>query len=148
MTKLLLVMLAITLAACTPKSGPAKATVEVWKSATCQCCSKWVQHLRDSGFNVSVYDENDLDALKTRFGVPPALASCHTARVDGYTIEGHVPAEDIRRLLADKPTIKGLAVPGMPIGAPGMEAGDQKEVYDVVTIPSSGEPAVYAEHGT
>lgn len=117
MTKLLLVMFAITLAACAPRNDPAKATVEVWKSATCQCCSKWVQHLHDSGFNVSVYDENDLDALKTRFGVPPALASCHTARVDGYTIEGHVPAEDIRRLLADKPTIKGLAVPGMPTGA-------------------------------
>lgn len=147
MVRPLLVLLAVTLVACAPKTDPAKATIEVWKSATCQCCSKWVQHLRDSGFNVNVHNENDLDALKTQLGVPSALASCHTARIGGYVIEGHVPAEDIRRLLAEKPALKGIAVPGMPVGSPGMEVGDQKQVYDVMTIPSSGEPAVYAEHG-
>lgn len=142
----LMIGLVALVAACSPKTDPSKPTVEVWKSPTCQCCSKWVQHLRESGFNVNLHSENDLSPLKTRLGVPPALASCHTGQVEGYVIEGHVPADDIRRLLAEKPAVKGVAVPGMPVGSPGMEQGDQKEPYEVLTFDAVGKTATYAKH--
>ncbi|MEK6805773.1 MAG: DUF411 domain-containing protein [Pseudomonadota bacterium] len=136
----------LLLAACAPKMDSSLPTVEVWKSPTCQCCSKWVQHLRDNGFNINVHSETNLNPLKARLGVPPNLASCHTAQVGGYVVEGHVPAEDIRRLLTEKPAIKGIAVPGMPIGSPGMEVGDQKESFEVIAFQAAGEPVVYAKH--
>lgn len=96
------------------------ATVQVYKSPTCGCCQGWVEHLRESGFAVAVQDVDDLTAIKRMAGVPEALQACHTALVDGYTIEGHVPATAIERLLRERPEIAGLAAPGMPEGSPGM----------------------------
>ncbi|MBL6748876.1 MAG: DUF411 domain-containing protein [Nevskia sp.] len=144
--RFLAALLLACLSGCAPKADPSKPTVEVWKSPTCQCCSKWIQHLRDNGFNVNIHGETDLDAVKARFGVPAALGSCHTAQVGGYVIEGHVPAEDIKRLLAEKPPVKGIAVPGMPVGSPGMEQGSEKEPYETLSFTQAGETAVYARH--
>jgi hypothetical protein len=107
------------------------AMVKVWKDPNCGCCSGWVEHLRGSGFSVAAVDTADLAAIKSQLGVPRELASCHTAQLDGYVIEGHVPAAAIRRLLAERPAALGLAVPGMPIGSPGMEGGTPQP-YDVV----------------
>ena len=110
--------------------APAVATeIEVYKSATCGCCKEWVKHLQANGFSVKAHDVADITAQKTANGVPAKLASCHTAKVDGYVIEGHVPASDIKRLLKERPAVSGLAVPGMPVGSPGMEQG-ARETYD------------------
>lgn len=122
------------------------AEVLVYKSPTCGCCNKWVDHLRANGFSVKTEDVNDITPHKIRGGITPHLASCHTAFVNGYTIEGHVPAGDIKRLLKERPKILGLAVPGMPIGSPGMEQGAHKEKYEVLSIDYSGNTAVYAQH--
>jgi hypothetical protein len=105
--------------------------ITVHKDPTCGCCSGWVQHLQKAGFVAKVVETRDIDAVKTRLGVPNDLAACHTAEISGYVVEGHVPATALRRFLAEKPQAAGLAVPGMPIGSPGMEAG-QPERYDVV----------------
>ena len=103
-------------------STPADATtIQVYKTPTCGCCSKWIDHLRDAGFAVEATDLPDLSRLKAENGVARGLSSCHTALIEGYVLEGHVPASDIERLLAERPTITGLAVPGMPMGSPGME---------------------------
>lgn len=118
--------------------------VTVYKSPSCGCCGKWVDHLRANGFRVTVHDVQNVEPFKERYGVPQRLGSCHTATVNGYVIEGHVPAADIRRLLAEKPKVKGLAVPGMPVGSPGMEQGNVKEPYDVVSFDETGRSAVYA----
>lgn len=124
-------------------AGP---VVEVAKSPACGCCSEWVEHLEDSGFRVKVEDTEDLATVKRRLGVPGDLGSCHTAVVDGYVIEGHVPAEDIRRLLAERPAdVKGLAVPGMPAGSPGME-GPPPVRYDVVAFDGQGGRRIFASH--
>ena len=114
-------------AACMLPSGLLFAATEplvtVHRDPSCGCCSGWVQHLQKAGFPTKVLDSTDLDAVKTRLGVPDDLAACHTAEVSGYVIEGHVPAAALKRFLADKPNATGLAVPGMPIGSPGMEGG-------------------------
>lgn len=107
------------------------ALIKVWKDPNCGCCSGWVEHLRRSGFTVATIDTADLAAVKGELGVPGALASCHTAKLETYLIEGHVPAAAIRRLLAERPAALGLAVAGMPIGSPGMEGGTPQP-YDVV----------------
>jgi hypothetical protein len=110
----------------------------------CGCCTLWVNHIRASGFEVDVIDTRELDAVKRRLGIPPELAACHTAEIAGYVIEGHVPAPAIKRLLAERPSAKGLAVPGMPIGSPGMEvAGQPDEIYDVILFgPARQQPFV------
>jgi hypothetical protein len=108
-----------------------KVPITVHKDPTCGCCSGWVQHLQNAGFATKVLDTRDIDAVKRRLGVPDDLAACHTAEVAGYIVEGHVPAAALRRFLAEKPNATGLAVPGMPIGSPGMEGG-RPEKYDVV----------------
>ena len=105
--------------------------IKVWKDPNCGCCTGWVEHLRRAGFTVTVTDTADMQAVKTRLGVPAELASCHTAEIEGYVIEGHVPAHAISRLLAERTKGLGLAVPGMPIGSPGMEGG-KSEPYDVI----------------
>ena len=105
--------------------------VKVWKDPSCGCCSGWVEHLRRSGLTVAVIDTADLAAVKAALGVPGELASCHTAKIESYVIEGHVPAAAMRRLLAERPAALGLAVPGMPIGSPGMEGGPP-QLYDVI----------------
>jgi hypothetical protein len=108
-----------------------QALITVHKDPTCGCCSGWVQHLQNAGFVTKVLDTRDIDAVKKRLGVPDDLAACHTAEVAGYIIEGHVPAAALRRFLAERPNATGLAVPGMPVGSPGMEGG-RPEKYDVV----------------
>ena len=127
---------------------PADATtIQVYKTPTCGCCSEWIEHLRDAGFRVEATDLTDLTAIKTEHGVTRDLASCHTAFVGDYVIEGHVPAQDIRRLLEERPEIAGLAVPGMPMGSPGMEHPDpsRHEAYDVVAFGPQGR-GVFASH--
>jgi hypothetical protein len=122
------------------------AEVTVYKSATCGCCKEWVKHLEANGFSVKALDVPDLVPYKTANGVPITLGSCHTAKVGGYVIEGHVPASDIKRLLKERPAVSGLAVPGMPIGSPGMEQGNHKERYEVLTFDKQGKTSVYARH--
>jgi hypothetical protein len=115
----------------------AEPLVTVHRDPNCGCCSGWVQHLQKAGFPTKVLDTTNLDAVKTRLDVPDDLAACHTAEVSGYVIEGHVPAIALKRLLAEKPDATGLAVPGMPVGSPGMEGG-APERYDVVLFGPSG----------
>lgn len=121
------------------------AEVIVYKSQTCGCCKKWVQHMRSNGFTVKAHNVKSLVPYKIKYGVTRQLASCHTAVVDGYTIEGHVPAADVKRLLKEKPKVIGLAVPGMPMGSPGME-GHRKDNYVVVSFDAAGNTGVYARH--
>ena len=121
--------------------------VQVWKSPTCGCCGGWVEHLRAEGFEVEVHDVADLRDVKAENGVTDDLASCHTALVDGYVVEGHVPAEDIRRLLAERPDVAGIAAPGMPVGSPGMEVpGRAADPYEVVAFTRDGGRSVFARH--
>ena len=122
--------------------------VRVTKSPQCGCCGAWVEYLRAAGFETKVRDVEQaaLDALKAELGIAPEHASCHTATVEGYVVEGHVPAEDIRRLLAERPEARGLAVPGMPVGSPGMEMGDSRDPYDTLLIGTNGEASVFARH--
>ena len=119
--------------------------VTVYKTSTCGCCNKWVSHLEDNGFQVESIDLRDLRRIKSMSGVGPKLASCHTATVGGYVIEGHVPAEDIQRLLAERPAVKGLTAPGMPPGSPGMETR-RKVPYQVLTFDAEGKTQVFAQH--
>ena len=118
-----------------------EALITVHKDPTCGCCSGWVQHLQNAGFVTKVLDTSDIDAVKKRLGVPDDLAACHTAQLAGFIIEGHVPAAALKRFLAEKPEATGLAVPGMPIGSPGMEGGTP-EKYDVVLFGQNG-PRTY-----
>ena len=124
------------------------SSIEVWKSSTCQCCGAWVKHLEANGFAVKVNDTTTgaLAALKREAGIGDKLASCHTARIDGYFVEGHVPGSDIKRLVAERPDAVGLAVPGMPVGSPGMEQGDEFEPYDVLLVKKDGSTEVFASH--
>ncbi len=115
---------------------PVKALVH--RSPSCGCCGKWVERLRAAGYAVDMVNEADMKAVKTRLGVPEDLASCHTAEIGGYVVEGHTPLAAIDRLLREKPKAVGLAVPGMPAGSPGMEMGDEKEVYEVVLFDAGG----------
>ena len=123
----------------------ATPTITVYKSPSCGCCSAWVDHMRDAGFDMRSIDHEDVDRIKAQFGVAPDVQSCHTALVEGYVVEGHVPARDVKRLLDERPAATGLAVPGMPVGSPGMEQGGHKDPYQVILF-SSSERAVYAEY--
>lgn len=123
-------------------------TVVVNKTPTCGCCGIWVKHLQAAGFAVQVHDLENLAPIKERVGVPFGMGSCHTAEVEGYFVEGHVPAEDIKRLLREKPPAKGLTVPGMPAGSPGMEvASGRVDRYDVLLVGKDGKTSVFATHG-
>lgn len=122
--------------------------IVVNKTPTCGCCGLWVAHLEKAGFVTEVHNMDDLGAIKQRVGVPYGMGSCHTAEVGGYFIEGHVPAEDIKRLLRERPSAKGLTVPGMPAGSPGMEvASGHIDRYDVLLVDKNGQTKVYATHG-
>jgi hypothetical protein len=121
----------------TPALAGERPSVRVHKDPDCGCCNGWVGHLKQAGFTVAAIDTDRLSAVKARLGVPPELASCHTAEIGDYVIEGHVPAVAIDRLLAERPQAKGLAVPGMPVGSPGMEGGEP-EVYEVVLFGRDG----------
>ena len=150
--QLLLASLAATLlpglAAAQRKTVAQGPLVEVWKSPTCGCCKDWVEHLQASGFRTQVHELGNT-AMRARLGIAQELGSCHSARVDGYVIEGHVPAADIRRLLQERPKAIGLAVPRMPIGSPGMDgagyAGHQ-EAYAVLLVARDGATSVYSSH--
>lgn len=131
---------ALTLAGTSRAGAQTLPPVVVHKDPSCGCCGAWVDHLRGAGFQVSVTETDEMTAIKARLGVPQKLASCHTAEVGGYTIEGHVPADEIKRLLAERPAAKGLAVPGMPVGSPGMEvAGANPDRYEVVLFGQEGQ---------
>lgn len=119
----------------------------VHKSASCGCCGSWVEHMRTAGFQVEVRESDNLNPIKERVGVPLAKGSCHTAEVGGYFVEGHVPAQDIKRLLAQKPDAKGLVLPGMPAGSPGMETPDgTTEPYTVDLVGRDGSTTAFARH--
>lgn len=136
-----------SLGACRPESAASGTPITVFKSSTCECCAKWVDHLRANGFAPVVHDEEGMDAIKDRLRVPKDLRSCHTAQVPEYLIEGHVPAADIRRLLAERPQVAGLAVPGMPGGTPGMaQPGEKIEGFDVVAFQKSGGTLLFARY--
>ena len=134
----------------------AKAThdlppVSVWKTATCGCCKDWVLHLRKQGFEVITNDVNDTAPIRQKLGLPLKFASCHTAQVGGYVLEGHVPAFEVKRLLLEKPVAIGLAVPGMPVGSPGMEMRGEilgvRDAFDVVLVTKNGGSRVYKSYG-
>jgi len=123
----------------------AAADITVFKTKTCGCCAKWNEHLRSNGFKLTVNEVPSTAEYRQRYGVPEKLQSCHTAVVEGYTIEGHVPAADILRLLKEKPKAKGLAVPGMPAGSPGME-GARRDAYTVVRFDEGGQLSSYQKY--
>nr|WP_157398436.1 MULTISPECIES: DUF411 domain-containing protein [Ramlibacter] len=120
--------------------------VEVFKNPDCGCCGAWVDHLEAAGFPVKVTEVPDTGAVRKRWSIPDEFGSCHTGVVAGYAIEGHVPAEDIKRLLARKPDAVGLSVPGMPVGSPGMEVGSRKDPYQVLLIDKAGRSSVFATY--
>lgn len=137
---------ALILAVAFVPAAMAANAMAVFSDPSCGCCGAWVSYVRAHGFDVTVHQDQSMGAVKARLGVPVDAASCHTALIDGYFIEGHVPVEDIRRLLAERPDARGLAAPGMPMGSPGMEMG-APERYDVLLIGRDGSTRVFASHG-
>ena len=135
----------LTLLAISSPSQSSGPLVTVFKTPTCGCCGKWVEHLRANGFTVKVQEVNDTAGYERQYRVPRTMVSCHTAVVNGYAIEGHVPAADIKRLLNERPKAVGLAVPGMPVGSPGMEAA-HSEAFSVLIFDESGHGSVYARY--
>ena len=122
------------------------ATLTVYKAPSCGCCAKWIEHVEKHGFTVTTVPTDDMMAVKKRLGVPDEVMSCHTTKVGNYVVEGHVPAADIKRLLAQKPKARGIAVAGMPMGSPGMDFGGQRQPYATMLIGSNGKTSVYANH--
>lgn len=139
---------AAALCGCSKASDAARSsTITVFKTESCGCCKLWVTHLENAGFATQVHDTDNLGPVKERAGVPYGLGSCHTAEVGDYFVEGHVPAADIERLLREKPDAKGLTVPGMPVGSPGMEvASGQIQAYDVLLVAKDGTTSIYAHY--
>jgi hypothetical protein len=127
-------------------SLPSPVSVTVFKDPNCGCCAEWVEHLRKHAFAVVVKDTSDINGPKRTARVPRQLYSCHTAFVNGYVVEGHVPAADVQRLLAEKPKVAGIAVAGMPAGSPGMEFGNRRDKYDVIAFNRDGSTRVFASH--
>jgi hypothetical protein len=120
--------------------------IVVYKNPECGCCTKWVKYLQDNNYNVTIEHTRDVLAVKKRLGVPEKLAACHTAVIDGYVVEGHITHRDIKRLLLFRPDIKGIAVPGMPVGTPGMESGNTVQPYNVMSFDEQGAVEVFVEH--
>ena len=128
-------------------AAPPPIAITVYKTPQCGCCRTWVDHLRKNGFDVTTHDVDDISAIKTKLGVPSDLGSCHTAVAGSYVVEGHVAADEIQKLLATKPKIAGVAVPGMPAGSPGMEVpGRKADKYDVIAFAKDGKRSVFASH--
>ncbi len=149
---ILALALALLLSACesntdTPVEAPPQSSqpmhLVVYQNPQCGCCSLWVDHMKEHGFTAEMIEEPDFMARLERAGLRPELSSCHTALVDGYVIEGHVPADDVKRLLSERPVAHGLTVPGMPIGSPGMEHGNRRQAYDVLLFDISGDTQVF-----
>jgi hypothetical protein len=160
-TVLAIVALGITVSGCGRPDLPARASdilplssaaaaeqpqLVVYKNASCGCCGLWVEHMRKAGFTAKVHDVDNMNPIKERVGVPYSMGSCHTAEVGGYFVEGHIPAEQVLRLLKEKPKAKGLTVPAMPIGSPGMEQGATKQPYEVHLVHPDGTTSVYARY--
>ena len=124
--------------------APARQAITIYKTATCGCCTKWVDHLKAAGFNPTVHVVENMSQSPITKGVPDALRSCHTATLEGYLVEGHVPADVIKQLLKEKPRVEGIAVPGMPAGSPGMES-PTPEPYDVMAFDAAGKTKVFAK---
>jgi hypothetical protein len=141
--------------ACSAREAPAAAAggapdlrVNVYKNESCGCCKEWVKHLEKAGFSVTVQNVDNLGPIKERVGIPPAMGSCHSAEVGRYFVEGHVPADDIKRLLREQPDAKGLTVPAMPAGSPGMEVPSGRvDPYDVLLVANDGTTSVYSHRG-
>ena len=129
-----------------PVRAQARPTIDVVKTPTCGCCGGWIAHMRQAGFQVRVRDVPDTTPFARRLGVPDDLRSCHTASVGGYAVEGHVPAADVRRLLSERPQAAGIAVPGMPMGSPGMEHGAHRQPYQTILFTRAGRRSVFARH--
>lgn len=127
----------------TAQAAQGTTRMVVYKTPTCGCCRAWVENMQAAGFAVEVHDMPDVAPVKQEHGVPGHLASCHTAIVDGYVVEGHAPADVIRRMLAERPQVAGIAVPGMPAGSPGMEMGSRKDPYDIIAFSRDGKVSVY-----
>lgn len=147
-TRSFLLLITVPLLAAAILTGCSRAdadgpTITVYKSPTCNCCKKWVRHLEKNGFQVKATDMPNVTPMKNRLGVPQTLSSCHTAVVDGYVVEGHVAADVIKQMLTDRPDITGIAVPGMPIGSPGME-GRNPQAYNILAFDKRGTQEVYA----
>ena len=138
------------LAAAFPVAAYAKparsATLTVYKSPSCGCCSGWVDHIKASGIAVRVVEMEDVTPMAKKLGVPDAMRSCHTGEIGGYFIEGHVPAADIRKLLRERPAARGIALPGMPVGAPGMEQGARRDPYATMIVSRVGKPTLIVRH--
>ncbi|MBQ5945976.1 DUF411 domain-containing protein [Massilia sp. ST3] len=126
-------------------AAAAQPVIEVFKTSTCGCCKEWVKHLEANGFTVKAQDVENPSDYRAKFGIPEQYGSCHSGRVNGYALEGHVPAAEIKRMLAEKPKAVGLAVPAMPLGSPGME-GPRSDPYDVFLIKNGGQAAVYKHY--
>ena len=120
------------------RSGAGSVVVLAYRTPSCGCCKGWLDHIKKAGFSVQDHVVNNLTAIKQRYRVPAGLASCHTARINGYVIEGHVPVSAIEKLLKERPNVAGIAVPGMPLGSPGMESPLKRETYTVFTFTNSG----------
>jgi hypothetical protein len=134
----------ISIGAQQAKQATPKQSVTVYKTPTCGCCSKWVDHMKSNGFDVKAIDMEDVAPIKRSNGVPPKMESCHTALVGGYVVEGHVPADAVQRMLREKPAIAGIAAPGMPVGSPGMEVPNVKpEAYSVMAFDKAGKATLY-----
>lgn len=129
-----------------PARAQAGPVVDVVKTPTCGCCNGWITHMRQAGFQVRSRDVPDTTPIARQLGVPDDLRSCHTARVGGYAVEGHVPAADVRRLLRERPQAAGIAVAGMPIGSPGMEMGNRRQPYETILFTRAGRRTVFARH--
>ncbi|MCL5061256.1 MAG: DUF411 domain-containing protein [Candidatus Thermoplasmatota archaeon] len=142
--KMLLIGLIVPAAWSAP-DAPVAPIVQVYKSPTCGCCKKWIEHLERGGFEVKAHDVADVAAMRRKLGMPERLGACHTATVGGYLVEGHVPAADIRKLLKDKPAALGIAVPGMPPGSPGMET-PKPVPYDTLLVGRDGSTRVFSHH--
>lgn len=126
-------------------AAPPAPEVVMYKDPGCGCCGGWASHMRENGFRVKEVLNSDMQAMKKKLGVPDKVASCHTAQIGGYLVEGHVPAQSIKRLLAEKPNVKGIAAPGMPLGSPGMDAGGRRDPFDVVSFRADGATRVYEQ---
>ena len=129
-------------------ASPSRIPVEVWKDPSCGCCGDWIAHMQQNGFQVTTHDSGN-NAVRAKLGLPKQYASCHTALVGGYLVEGHVPAADVKRLLKEKPKALGLAVPGMPVGSPGMDGpvyGGRRDAYDTVLVLRDGSSRVFQSH--
>jgi hypothetical protein len=143
-TVLVLIASALPAAACSARAKA--ATITVYKSPYCGCCTGWVEHLRATGFEPVVQDVDDLGPLAAKLGIPKQARSCHTGVIAGYFVEGHVPSTDIRKLLNQRPSARGIAVPGMPIGSPGMEQEERRDPYDTLLIGTDGQSRIFTSH--